>query len=279
MGVGAQKVARAEETSSVQQGAVQRADGALVEAIGKGDAAAASALLDEEFSWTDRSGKTRKKNEILEELKTLASEPDVDKETRDFGRVVVIRGNHRIASANVDVRFIRVWAKRAADWRVLVYQETKIAETPPTTRGGFGSSSGGAPVDCENPCKTVPYDPQGKAEKGIVDMWKGVERTVLTNDVEAWIPGFTDDFLFVTPDGGTPLNKADRVTMIKELKRTNTTLIPAKVESMQVWAFGDAAVMRSEHKPLHGRVLHVTRIFVKREGRWQIAFGQQTAVE
>jgi hypothetical protein len=279
MGVGAQKVARAEETSSVQQGAVQRADGALVEAIGKGDAAAASALLDEEFSWTDRSGKTRKKNEILAELKMLASEPDVDKETRDFGRVVVIRGNHRIASANVDVRFIRVWAKRAADWRVLVYQETKIAETPPATRGGFGSPSGGAPVDCENPCKTVPYDPQGKAEKEIVDMWKGVERTVLTNDVEAWIPGFTDDFLFVTPDGGTPLNKADRVTMIKELKRTNTTLIPAKVESMQVWAFGDAAVMRSEHKPLHGRVLHVTRIFVKREGRWQIAFGQQTAVE
>ena len=26
-----------------------------------------------------------------------------------------MRGNHRIASANVDVRFIRVWVKRAAE--------------------------------------------------------------------------------------------------------------------------------------------------------------------
>lgn len=273
-GVAAQKVAGGEGTATVQQ-----VDRALVEAMGKGDAAAASALLDDEFSWTDCSGKTLKKDEILAELKTSASEADVDKETRDFGRVAVLRGNHRIASANVDVRFIRVWVKRAGDWRVLVYQETKIAETPPSTRGGFGSPSGGAPVDCENPCKTVPYDPQGKAEKEIVEMWKGVERTVLTNDVEAWIPGFTDDFVFVTPDGGTPLNKADRVAMIKQLKRANTTLIPAKVESMQVWALGDAAVMRSEHKPVHGKMLHVTRIFVKRDGRWQIAFGQQTAVE
>jgi hypothetical protein len=32
------------------------------------------------------------------------------------------------------------------------------------------------------------------------------------------------------------LNKADRVAMIKQLKRTNTTLIPAEVESMQAWA-------------------------------------------
>ena len=120
MGVGAQRVAGAEETSAVQRGAVQQADRALVEAIGKGDAAAASALLDEEFSWTDHRGKTLKKNEILPELKTLASVPDVDQETRDFGRVVLIRGNHRIASANVDVRFIRVWVKRAADWRALV---------------------------------------------------------------------------------------------------------------------------------------------------------------
>lgn len=62
-----------------------------------------------------------------------------------------MRGNHRIASANVDVRFIRVWVKRAADWRALVYQKTKIAETPPATRGGFVSPSGGAPVDCRRP--------------------------------------------------------------------------------------------------------------------------------
>jgi hypothetical protein len=67
--------------------------------------------------------------------------------------------------------------------------------------------------------------------------------------------------------------------MITELRRTNTTLIPAEVSSMKVWVLGDAAVMRSEHKPLHGKVLHVTRLFEKRNGHWQIAFGQQTWIE
>jgi hypothetical protein len=41
----------------------------------------------------------------------------------------------------------------------------------------------------------------------------------------------------------------------------------------------DAVVMRSEHKPPHGKVLHVTRLLEKRNGHWQIAFGQQTWVE
>jgi len=125
----------------------------------------------------------------------------------------------------------------------------------------------------------VPYKPDNPAEQEVVSMWQAVERTVLTNDVEAWTPNFTDDFIFVTPDGGAPLNKADRVAMITELRRTNTTLIPAEVASMKVWVLGGAAVMRSEHKPLHGKVLHVTRLFEKHNGHWQIAFGQQTWVE
>jgi hypothetical protein len=67
--------------------------------------------------------------------------------------------------------------------------------------------------------------------------------------------------------------------MITELRSTNTTLVPAEVTSMKVWVLGDAAVMRSEHKPLHGKVLHVTRLFEKHNGHWQIAFGQQTWVD
>jgi len=64
--------------------------------------------------------------------------------------------------------------------------------------------------------------------------------------------------------------------MIAELRRTSTTVIPAEVTSMKIWVFGDAAVMRSEHKPVHGKVLHVTRLFERPNHHWQIAFGQQT---
>ncbi len=255
------------------------ADHSLTAALSKADKTATEKLLDAEFTWTDRTGKTRSKTEILAMLASLAAESDAEIQIIDAGEVVLIRGSHRIPTQDVSVRFVRVWIKRSQTWQLLIYQETNKAEKTPAKRSGFGSPSGGGPVSCENPCKTVPYKPESAAEKEIVAMWQAVERTVLTNDVEAWAPNFTDDFLFVTPDGGVPLNKKDRVDMITELRRSNTTLIPAEVVSMKVWALGDSAVMRSEHKPIHGRVLHVTRLFEKHDGHWQIAFGQQTSVE
>jgi ketosteroid isomerase-like protein len=261
------------------QGDPIAADHSLTTAIGKSDEASAGKLLDPDFSWTDRTGKTRAKSEILSALATLKADDDADIRVIDAGPVVLIHGNHHIPAQNTAVRFVRVWVKRPQAWQLLVYQETNKAEKNPEKRSGFGAPSNGAPVACENPCKTVPYKPDTAAEEEVVSMWQAVERTVLTNDVEAWIPNFTDDFIFVTPDGGAPLNKADRVAMITELRRTNTTLIPAEVSAMKVWVFGNAAVMCSEHKPLHGKVLHVTRLFEKHNNHWQIAFGQQTWVE
>lgn len=255
------------------------ADQSFVAAVAKADQNSAEPLLDAEFTWTDRTGKTRSAPEVLADLRLLTRDSDADVIVGDHAKVVLIRGSHRIPSEQAAVRFARVWVQRATGWKLLAYQETTKAEKTPEKRAGFGSPSGGGPVACENPCQTVPYKPEGVPEQEVVAMWRAVERTVLTNDVDRWIPNFTDDFIFVAPDGGEPLNKADRVAMIKELKRTNTTLIPAEVVSMKVWVLGDSAVMRSEHKPLHGRTLHVTRVFVKQGGHWQIAFGQQTTVE
>jgi hypothetical protein len=261
-----------------QSGAVS-VDHSLTTAINNADQAIAGKLLDPEFTWTDRTGKTHSKSEILPALASLASESDAGVKVIDAGRVVLIHGTHPIPSQNASVRFLRVWLKRSEAWQLLVYQETTKADKNPEKRSGFGAPSNGMPVACENPCKTVPYKPDTAAEQEVVSMWQAVERTVLSNDVETWTPNFTDDFIFVTPDGGAPLNKADRVTMIAELRRTNTTLIPAEVTSMKVWVLGDAAIMRSEHKPLRGKVLHVTRLFEKHNNHWQIAFGQQTWVE
>ena len=266
-------------SSPVAAATAADADKAFVAAVTKADSRRTDSLLDGEFTWTDRTGKTREKAAVVRDLDALARSSDTDVNVAEHGKVVLIRGRHAVPGQQTAVRFARVWVQRPSGWKLLAYQETTQAEKAPQKRAGFGSPSGGAPVSCDNPCKTVPYQPAGAAEQEIVSMWQAVERTVLTNDVDAWIPNFTDDFLFVTPDGGEPLNKADRVAMIKELKRTNTTLIPAEVVSMKVWVLGDSAVMCSEHKPLHGRTLHVTRVLVKQGGHWQIAFGQQTAVE
>ena len=255
------------------------ADHAFTAAIVNADQVVLAQWLDPDFTWTDRTGKTHAQAEVLSSIASLGRDADADVQTVDAGKMVLIRGSHRIPSQSASMRFARIWVKRPQAWQLLIYQETNKAEKNPEKRSGFGAPSNGAPVACENPCKTIPYKTDNAAEQEVASMWQAVERTVLTNDVEAWTPNFTDDFLFVTPDGGTPLSKADRIAMITELRRSNTTLIPAEVTSMKIWVFGDAAVMRSEHKPLHGKILHVTRLFERRNGRWQIAFGQQTWVE
>ena len=255
------------------------ADRAWTDAVAKSDSTAADKLTDTDFGWTDRTGKTRSKSETLASLGSFQSDPDTGVASMDEGKVVLFRGIHRIPSQNASVRFVRVWVERPQGWRLLIYQETTKAEKTPEKRSGFGSPSDGGLVACENPCKTIPYKPDNAAEGEVSSMWQKVEQTVLTNDVDAWIPNFTDDFVFVTPDGGPPLNKQDRVVMIKDLKSKNVTLIPAEVVNMKVWVLGDAAVMRSEHKSHHGKTLHITRVFTKRSGHWQIAFGEQTVIE
>ncbi len=266
-------------TAPSAKDAVLTLDHAFTGDLNKADQAGVAKLLDPDFSWTNRTGKTVAKLEFLSALASLTTGDDTGVQVMDTGTVVLVHGSHHLPVQNVNVRFLRVWAKRPVGWQLLVYQETNKADKNPEKRSGFGAPSNGELVNCENPCKTIPYRGDTPAEQEVATMWQAVERTVLTNDVEAWIPNFTEDFLFVTPDGGTPLNKQDRVVMIKELRRTNTTLIPAEVLSMKVWVFGDAAVMRSEHRPRHGKILHVTRLFEKNSGHWQIAFGQQTWVE
>jgi Domain of unknown function (DUF4440) len=264
---------------SKSQDEVLKLEQAFTSAFRNSDRAGVEKLLDPEFSGTDRKGGTVTKAEYLSAWSSMATGDDTEMQLMDARTVVLVRGSHFLPSQKVNVRFARVWVKRPAGWQLLIYQETSKADKNPEKRAGFGAPSNGEPVNCENPCKTIPYKAGTPEEQQVATMWQAVERTVLTNDVEAWIPNFTDDFLFVTPDGGTPLNKADRVAMIKELRRTNTTLIPAEVLSMKIWVFGDAAVMRSEHKPHHGKILHVTRLFEKNNGHWQIAFGQQTWLE
>jgi len=258
---------------------VELADHAFSAAIINLDQAMIARWLDPDFAWTDRTGKTHPKSEVVSSLASLTRDADADVQIVDAGKAVLICGSQRLPAQTAAVRFVRIWVKRPDAWQLLIYQETNKAEKNPEKRSGFGAPSNGTPVSCENPCKTIPFKTDNSAEQEVASMWQAVERTVLANDVEAWTPNFTDDFLFVTPDGGTPLNKADRIAMITELRRTNTTLIPAEVTSMKIWVFGDAAVMRSEHQPLHGKVLHVTRLFEKHNGHWQIAFGQQTWVE
>src|SRR6266446_10692007 len=65
------------------------ADRSFTAAIIKADQASVGKLLDPEFTWTDRTGKTRSKAEILPALASLAADNDAN-EVIDAGQVVLI---------------------------------------------------------------------------------------------------------------------------------------------------------------------------------------------
>lgn len=128
--------------------AVLQADHALVQALGKADKTAVGELLDANFTWTDSDGKTQDKAQVLQALPALAigDQSGLDVKERTYGQVGAV------TASRGKTYVLRVWVKRPAGWRALVYHQVRLSEQPPTA-GGSGVN------DCENPCKTVPYKP------------------------------------------------------------------------------------------------------------------------
>ncbi len=72
----------------------------------------------------------------------------------------------------------------------------------------------------------------------------------------------------------------DKPTRLGELKRANMAgLAPTPLVSGRLFVFGDAAVLRSHHVANQAKPLEVTRVFVKRDGKWVEVVSYQTAVQ
>jgi hypothetical protein len=54
---------------------------------------------------------------------------------------------------------------------------------------------------------------------------------------------------------------------------------PAPLTSATMYDFGNAIVMIAEHQPHDGKPYHVSRIWVKRDGMWQMAVSFQNIVQ
>src|SRR5215469_18132580 len=90
---------------------VQLADHAFTAAIINSDRGMVSQSLDPDFTWTDRTGKTRPKSEVVSSLALLARDADTDVQIWDAGKAVLIRGSHHVPEQNASVRFVRIWVK------------------------------------------------------------------------------------------------------------------------------------------------------------------------
>lgn len=245
--------------------ALLAADQSFVQAMAKSDVAALGKLLDSDFVWIDASGKVEKRAQVLVGVpKSGLSEAGGADVRHDYGQVETVEAN----SGKMHV--LRVWVKRPAGWRALVYQEVQSLDAPPKTTPS-------ASQDCQNPCKSVGYTPKTETERAIITAYEGLETSAMTHNAGDWDAHTGEEFIAASSYSDRLL---DKPTRLGELKRANMAgLAPTPLVSAKLLVFGDAAVLRSHHVANQAKPLEVTRVFVKRDGKWVEVVSYQTAVQ
>jgi Domain of unknown function (DUF4440) len=248
--------------------AVASADHAFAQAVAKQDSEELGKLLDAEFTWTNADGKTITRAEVLKAVPAspMGDESVAKIEHRDYGQVVAI------LSAREKNHVLRVWVKRVTNWRLLVYHEVSQAETAQ-------SSSGTGVVECQNPCKTVPFQPKNESEQAVIAAWQALETGVTNHDASAWSPHVDDSFVTVSSSSDHPVFKADRIATLNLQKQTGYPSAPAPLVSAQMFDFGNTIVMTCLHQPYKGKPIHVSRVWLKRNGQWVMAISFQTTIQ
>lgn len=263
--------------------AVLAAAKTLAEAIRKDNKAAAQKLLARDFTFIDAAGQVHSRRDVLAKLKAAPDGARPRLKVKAYGRIAVISGPAKSAQAQkkADLLAVDVWVKDHDGWKALVHHNNVLApksaphaHPTPTPR-----PVGAKPPACENPLAFVPYRPRSKAERDIIKTFQTLETAVTANKAEDWVPHVADEFV-VYRTKQHPTTKTGRVALINALGKVNAETHVAEVSWMKLWVLGDAAVMRADHvMPGHRRPPYrATRVWVRRNGRWQMALSQQTTI-
>jgi hypothetical protein len=248
-----------------QEAAPILADRSFVHAFESKDKAGAGLLLDAGAIWIDAAGHRLARAEVLEKLPAVAN-ADVEAPPRTYGETAVVRANR--GKMNV----LRVWIKRPPGWRMLLYQELLQVEKsePPAA-----STS----VECINPCKTIPFEPQTASEKEAIASWQGVMRAMAESDAGAYSPLIADEFTATDTFHERPFTKVDRLAQIDKQKTTGRRAAPQQLLSAEMFDFGETVMMIAREQRPGAKSYFNTRMWVKRDARWQMLFSFNTQIE
>jgi hypothetical protein len=246
------------------------ADSRLLNAIRAGNAEASAAAIDTDFEWTNAAGETRMRADTLGSLPAFAAEfrDETDRETFHYGHL------HIVTSARKDGRMMRVWAKRQDGWRLFAAISTNTA----TGATPFAAAGAPANADCQNPCRSIPFEPVTPTTQEIARIFQMLKMDEWHPNPDNWAPYVLDDVYYVTATAR--LSKADRVEHLKTLKESGAPSVPGDpVVSARIHDFGDSAVMIARHNPFRGgKPYYSLRIWAFADGRWQLANTQQTVI-
>jgi hypothetical protein len=255
-------------TAAEGDASVMQVDRAFVQAAAKGDAAAIGKMLDAEFTWTDADGKTLTREEVLRAVPkdALGDESGAELSERTYGQV----GAVNVGRGKIHI--LRMWVQRPDGWRLLVYHEVKQLEQP-------SNSPGSGVKDCENPCKMVPFRPANEAEQAIIASWQALETGVTAHDAEAWAPHIADEFVQISSNSDHVISKAGRIETLNKQKASGVGSAPTPLVSAKMFDFGDAVIMTCLHQPYSGKPIHVSRLWIKRDGKWIMSISYQTTIQ
>jgi hypothetical protein len=245
--------------------AMLQTDYAFVQAVARVDKPALEKLLDTDFTWTNFEGKTRTKAEVLQNIPSQLNRAREQAELKQStsGDIGDIQDNS--GRANV----LRVWVKRPNGWKAIVYQEVLSLDALPSFTPGAGK-------DCENPCKTIPYQPKNATEQQVVTAYSKLETAATARNSAAFAVMVADEFVAASSNSNKLADKRGRMEDFDHAK--NGGVAPTPLLSARLFDFGDAVLMISEHQPDRGRPLHVTRIWIKRNGSWVETLSYQTSI-
>jgi hypothetical protein len=258
---------------------VLEADQALGAALRADDKSVARRLLSLQFTYVDANGKIHERKDFLADLKTAAAAVPSDPVVKIYGRIGMVIGYRKSADGR-DVYFLDIWAKQKRAWRALVSQEVVLAATDTPRPAPALTSAAAAPYDCKNPCQTIPYRVRSPAEQDIVNTFQTIEKATVAHDAAEYAKHMADEFVHYRSDS-PPISKSERIAIIEDQKKQNIPAVLTAIQSMRLWVYGDGAAMISDNgvpddtQPL----LRIARVWVKRNGQWQMVVSVQTDVK
>ena len=241
------------------------ADAAFLQAIAKNDKAAVEKALEPDFLWVDANANQWTRAEVLQKFPPVM-DADVKPNVKLYGQVAVVK-----VERNKD-KVMRIWVKRPAGWRTLVYQEL-VLETAP----GRPPLPPGVNADCYNPCKHYPYEPKNQTEREVLESMHGVIMGLAYWDVDAYDKSTAEDFEMTMSLSKRILTKADRIAYLKHQKETGAPpAINDPTRAAYMYDFDGAVILIAKWPTRDGLHDVNTRMFVPRNGHWVLLSGFET---
>jgi hypothetical protein len=258
------------------QQAVLRADHDLVHALEGADKAEVEKLLDVDFTWISTDGRNQSREDILQALPKpiVGDEGDAKVLERTYGQVALVAVDRGRAHV------MRVWVKRKAGWRALHFNEIMQLASQATAGDVAVPSEAGVVTPCINPCKSVPFKATSPSAQAAMTALQELDTGAANRDMELWASRVLEDCLIVDSAGTQPITKAERMAKTIQQKKTgaDTNEAPPLLWA-QLYDFGDTVVMLALHQPYKAKPYYATRLWVKRDGRFQLAASYHTTIE